>query len=104
MQLPSVARDELQRALVRFYAAIMIYLSKAKSYFDQNTIGKFANLMIEYMLTTFAVRRIKSGLLPRSDIESSFDAIATAQEIVDRCAALVGMKRKNTHFLATLFI
>jgi hypothetical protein len=32
----SAAGDELERALIRLYAAIMVYLSKAKSYFDQN--------------------------------------------------------------------
>jgi hypothetical protein len=41
MQSPSPATDELQRALVDFYAAIMIYLSKAKSYFGQNTTSQF---------------------------------------------------------------
>ena len=37
LQSLSAAADELQRALVRFYAAIMIYLSKVKSYFEQNS-------------------------------------------------------------------
>jgi hypothetical protein len=37
LQSPSAADDELQRALVKFYAAIMIYLSKVKSYFDQKS-------------------------------------------------------------------
>ena len=32
----SPAADELTRALIHLYAAIMIYLSKAKSYFNQN--------------------------------------------------------------------
>ena len=34
-----LAINELQRALIKFYVAIMIYLSKAKSYFEQNSAG-----------------------------------------------------------------
>ena len=104
LQFPSAATDELQRAVVRLYAGIMIYLSKVKSYFDQNTMCKFVGSIVEYMLITFVVRRLKSGLLSISDIESYFDAIATTQETVDRCATLAGMKSKYTHFLTILFI
>jgi hypothetical protein len=37
LQSASPATDELKRALVQMYAAIMVYLSKAKRYFDQNS-------------------------------------------------------------------
>ncbi len=37
LQSTSPATDELTRALVQLYAAVMIYLSKAKSYVDQNS-------------------------------------------------------------------
>ena len=40
------ATDELQRALVKLYGAIMIYLSKARSYFEQNTASKFFFVVI----------------------------------------------------------
>lgn len=43
---------------------------------------------------TFTVRRLKSGLLAKSDIESYFSALATAQETVDRCSCVVGMQGK----------
>ena len=46
----SAATNELERALVKLYAAIMIYLSKAKSYFDQNTAGKSAYSIVEFPL------------------------------------------------------
>jgi hypothetical protein len=36
-QSASTAGDELERALIELYAAIMVYLSKAKCYFDQNS-------------------------------------------------------------------
>jgi hypothetical protein len=103
LQSPSAAADELQRALVKFYAAIMIYLSKAKSYFDQNTACKFGVLIIKHVLMTFIVRGLKSGLLAQSDIESYFGVIAAAQETVDRCSNMVGMQggpaRQDIYFL-----
>jgi hypothetical protein len=33
----SAAGDELERSLIKLYSAIMLYLSKAKCYFDQNS-------------------------------------------------------------------
>ncbi|KFY32484.1 hypothetical protein V493_00153, partial [Pseudogymnoascus sp. VKM F-4281 (FW-2241)] len=72
----SLATDELKRALVQLYAAIMIYLSKAKRYFDQNS----------------AKRIIKSGVLNAPDLESSIDSITTAQVAVDHCSGLVSMQ------------
>jgi hypothetical protein len=41
------------------------------------------------------VRIIKSGLLAKSDLDSYFAAIATAQETVDRCSALVSMQGQS---------
>ena len=57
LQSPSPATDELQRALVKFYAAIMIYLSKVKSYFEENSASQFGISIVEYILMTFTVRR-----------------------------------------------
>ena len=37
LQYSFAAVNELQRALVNFYAKMMIYLSKMKSYFEQNS-------------------------------------------------------------------
>ncbi|KAH8589487.1 hypothetical protein B0O99DRAFT_333678 [Bisporella sp. PMI_857] len=76
LQPSSPVGDELQRALVNLYVAVMVYLSKVKGYFDQN----------------LAKRALKSGLLAISDLETSFSAIAPAQEIVDRCSNIVGMR------------
>jgi len=94
LQSPSPATDELQRALVRLYTVIMIYLSRVKSYFEQNSTGLYGISIVEYILMTSTVRRLKSGLLAKSDIESYFGAIATAHETVDRCSCMVGMQGK----------
>ncbi|KIM92814.1 hypothetical protein OIDMADRAFT_107066 [Oidiodendron maius Zn] len=72
----SAADDELERALIRFYAAILIYLSKARKYFQENS----------------AKRIIKSGLLAKTDLESYFQNIIKTQETVDRCSDLVNMR------------
>lgn len=53
------------------------------------------------MLTPFPVRRLKSGLLPQAAIESSFDAIRTAQEVVDCCSSMVGMQSMRGRLLTT---
>jgi hypothetical protein len=37
IQSISIGDDELERALVQFYAAILVYLSKAKNYFQENS-------------------------------------------------------------------
>jgi len=36
----SPATEELKKALIQFYAAILGYLSKAKGYFDQNSTSQ----------------------------------------------------------------
>ena len=81
----------------------MIYLSKAKSYFDQNSTCKFANWIVEYIPTTFTVRRLKSGLLAQLDIEPYFDAIAAAQETVDRCSSMVEMQSRHKYPITKSF-
>ena len=43
LQSNSAAADELKRALVQLYAAIMIYLSKAKSYVDENSASEYGS-------------------------------------------------------------
>jgi hypothetical protein len=41
LQPTSPATNELKRVLVQLYAAIMIYLSKARSYFEQNSPSRY---------------------------------------------------------------
>jgi hypothetical protein len=53
-------------------------------------------LIIEHGLIAFTVRRLKSGLLAQSDIESYFGNVAAAQETVDRCSNVVGIQGRAT--------
>jgi hypothetical protein len=39
----SKAAEELERALVEVYAAVIIYLSKSKCYFEQCSMSKFVS-------------------------------------------------------------
>ncbi|MCJ1224751.1 hypothetical protein MMC12_001396, partial [Toensbergia leucococca] len=71
----SPATDELKRALIQSYVAIMTYLSKVKFYFDQNT----------------AKRIIKSGLL-EADLDNYFDFVEAEEAAVDRCKDLVSQQ------------
>jgi len=41
IQSVSIADDELERALVQFYTAILMYLSKAKEYFQENSASRY---------------------------------------------------------------
>lgn len=51
----------------------------------------------------FTVRRLKNGLLNKSNIEPFFGAIATAQETVDRCSRMIEMRNKFTRQIAEFF-
>jgi hypothetical protein len=41
LQKPSAAKDQLTQAILRLYSTVLIYLSKAKSYYQRNTFGAF---------------------------------------------------------------
>ncbi|OCK86125.1 hypothetical protein K432DRAFT_341989, partial [Lepidopterella palustris CBS 459.81] len=71
-QSTSEAAGELERALVKLYAAILIYLSKAKYYLEQGS----------------AKRILKSGLLAGSEFDTYLNDIRTAQDGVDKCTVL----------------
>jgi hypothetical protein len=40
LQAISSGDDEFERALIQFYATVLIYLSKAKSYFEENSASQ----------------------------------------------------------------
>jgi hypothetical protein len=48
VQSMSTADDELERALIQFYAAILIYLSKAKKYFQENSASVYLCSTLDY--------------------------------------------------------
>lgn len=66
-QSTSEAAAELERALVKLYAAILIYLSKAKHYIEQGS----------------AKRILKSGTPVESDFDTFLNDIRATQEGVD---------------------
>ncbi|KAF2204425.1 hypothetical protein GQ43DRAFT_493965, partial [Delitschia confertaspora ATCC 74209] len=73
LQGTSAATGELERALVKLYAAVLIYLSKTKHYLDQGTVE----------------RRLKSAFLAETEFDKYSNYICVAQDDVSRCIALV---------------
>ncbi|VUC25174.1 unnamed protein product [Clonostachys rosea] len=76
----SQAADELSRAIIKLYIAILTYLSRATAYCNQNTFKRI----------------LKYGVLVSGDLESSFAAVAPAQDIVSRCALVMNLEGKST--------
>ncbi|OCL07799.1 hypothetical protein AOQ84DRAFT_389280 [Glonium stellatum] len=72
LQGTSKAVKELERAVVKLYANILGYLSKAKQYLEQGT----------------AKRMFKSAVLTKTQFDSGLNDIRTAENDVDRCMAL----------------
>lgn len=64
---------QLEQAVVQLYASMLLYLAKAKRYFDQNTF----------------VRVVKSGLLAKSDLYELLDKMDLHEKEAERCATLV---------------
>jgi len=90
LQGTSKVIEELERAVVKLYASVLGYLSKAQRYLEQGTIST-------YMLSTatsvrtnrFLERTINSAVLAETDLGSGLNEIQTAENDVDRCMALV---------------
>jgi hypothetical protein len=62
----SPVQEELERALVRFYAAILVYLSKTRKYFREASPSqhhRFPALPLDCLLIIWEERWIKSRLL-----------------------------------------
>lgn len=92
----SQAADELSRAIVKLYIAILTYLSRATAYCNQNTFSKlvFGNLYCARKTNEHLERILKYGVLVLGDLESSFAAVALAQDVVNRCALVMNLEGK----------
>ncbi|CAO2655499.1 Nn.00g043020.m01.CDS01 [Neocucurbitaria sp. VM-36] len=73
LQGMSGAKEELERALVRLYAAILNYLSKVKQYVEQGT----------------AKRILKNAILSEPLLDSALIEISGLENDASRCMALV---------------
>ncbi|RDW58400.1 hypothetical protein BP5796_12330 [Coleophoma crateriformis] len=79
LQSSSPATDEFRKALIKLYAAIIMYLSKVHGYVKQNS----------------AVRGSNIGVLPNPDTDKYFGAVAVAQNVVDYCYTVIGMQGRH---------
>jgi hypothetical protein len=87
-----IADNELEKALIQLYAAILIYLSKATKYFQENSASVYYASTLDYQLIRIIERIINSRLLAKSDLESYFQNTIKMQETVSRCSTLVNMR------------
>ena len=78
LRRPSMATEELQDALIGLYTAVLLYLSRAKSFFEQST----------------PKRMIKSIFIAEEEFQELSSKIALEQSQADRCAAIVD---KDSH-------
>lgn len=69
----SEATRQLEQALVALYATTLMYLAKAKRYFEENT----------------ALRILHSGLLAKSDLHELLEKLEAHEREADRCTSLV---------------
>ena len=79
LRRPSKASEGLENALVRLYSTILMYQSKAKSFFDQSS----------------AKRILGSVFVTEDEFESLVRKMDLEQSNVDRCAAIVNAEYQN---------
>lgn len=90
LQRTSRARGELQDTLVRLYATILLYLSKAKAFFGQNS----------------AKRMLEAVIVSQEEFNNLGASMDAEEKMVDRCASLVDAETRNniTEALGSLSI
>ena len=77
----SAVGNELEAALIKLYAAILICLSRARRYLEQRT----------------AVRILKSGLSPEIEFDEYLENIRLAREEVRQCTDLADKQNQVRH-------
>ena len=92
---PSRAGKGLEEALVKLYATILIYLGKAKKYFEEHTPSMFSSDSRSILrLKAFTERMAKAVALSQDDFEALLRTIDNELANVDRHASLVDAERK----------
>lgn len=80
----------LEEALVRLYASTLVYLARAKQYFEQNTASMFISVHVSSrQLRIFTERVFKSVIKSHEEFEELLLNIDAEQTNVDRHASLV---------------
>jgi hypothetical protein len=94
----SAIEGELSKAIVKLYTAILVFLSKAAKYYEQNTISKDI-LLRKHVRADLHAERVGKSVLksPEAGVEQYLDAINKAQKDVDTYTNLVAAKSKSTY-------
>lgn len=96
LQSTSKAVEELERAVVKLYASILGYLSKAKQYLEQGTVSMCILSTTFLVIANCELERImKSAVYTETDLGSGLNEIRAAENDVDRCKALVDRAGSN---------
>ena len=95
----SKAVKELEIAIVKLYARILDFLSKAKQYLEQGTIGMYMFTTKRIVTNDSSERTIKSAFLTERDLASGLNEIHVAEDYVGRCMALVDRQGSYPHSL-----
>ena len=90
-----MAKDQLSQSLVKVYAAILQYLSKAKRYYDRNTASAFIYIFFAskycVMNWSYIVERTVMAMLQtaESNVKEYLDKISVEEANVDSCIRLM---------------
>lgn len=74
-----LALKELEEALIRLHAMMILYLSNAKRFFEQTSVKRI----------------LKSVIVSQDEFAKISQSIIDEQQNVDRCAALVNAENRN---------
>jgi hypothetical protein len=84
----SKAVKELELAVVKLYARILVFLSTAKHYLEQGTVSTYMVSTIRTITDSSSERTVKSAFLTETDLGSGLNEIHAAENDVGRCLAL----------------
>lgn len=87
LQTSSALATQLEDALVALYASVLIYIAKAKRYFQASTTGKFVPVKSEEDVEFHLERLVKSAFLFGED--TAFRIILAREAKVSELARLI---------------
>lgn len=83
--------SDFQAAMVQLYGQILIYLARAKGYFDKQKVGQchLDPIIQRLKLTKDLVRVVMSAFRDKTEFEAVMDKISKAFDDVNKSAALI---------------
>ena len=85
----SLARENLEKALIKLYASILLYLARAKRYFQERTASTLSILYNVTLCTKESARILRSAVSVNEEFESLDKEMGLAESEIDSYAKLV---------------